>query len=214
MMGSTKKLRQIIVGKLCIYKTIAFVLAMMLLVSDFNLFFVENPIISIKKHEKQTNDKFPLILLCNAASDVGNEKLQELGFASFSHFLVGIIGCDERCEISFGGRSRVDTKYLLNHIFKLSDVISTISLSFEGDSSLEHIHGRDIKFHRYFSLQGFCYSIDLTNKFEKTIRNIRLSLNNTYMQSMGIPYMSVYLAPKNTNIGSFFTQPFAMGGDR
>ena len=72
---------------------------------------------------------------------------------------------------------------------------------------------RDLK--AFFSLQGLsCNSIHLSKMFEKTIRTIRIHLNSSFMASKGIPHINVYLIPENTNINTFFTQPFTMSGDK
>ena len=96
--------KEMIFSKFCIFKTIAFVLGMVLLVSDINLFFFENPAISVLKYEKQTIQNFPQILICGAASNSSVERLQNAGFASFFNFLFGIIDCDVSCKINFVGK--------------------------------------------------------------------------------------------------------------
>ena len=200
--------------RICIFKTIAFVLGMVLLVSDFHLFFVENPAISVIKYEKQTNKNFPQILICGANSDSSIEGIQRAGFASFFNFLFGIIDCYVSCKINFGGKVKVDPRNFFEDSPEISELITHIFISFEEATTLEYVRGKKLQSILQVSLQGLCYSINLSKMSEKTINNIRIHLNNSFMADKGIPYVNVYLTPKNTNIKTFFTQPFTMSGDK
>ena len=104
MSGEVQTYREMILDKIFIFKTIAFVLGKVLLVSDFNSFFVESPAISVIKYEKQTTNNFPQIMICGAASNSSVEGMQRAGFASFLNFLFGIIDCDVSCKINFVGK--------------------------------------------------------------------------------------------------------------
>ena len=213
MAERSRKIKEFLIKNFCIFKTVTLVLGMVLLVSDIILFFVEKPNISVVKYSKQTNQNFPQILLYKAPSDENIARMKEVGFDSFSHFIFGIVNYDVSYNISFGGKTKMDPKLIVKHHLELSDLISKILVTFVEDNAMEYIIGTELKTNIKISVQGFCYSLDLSNKFTKTIRNIRIYLNDTTMVTQGIPYINVYLTPTPSNV-DLYTKPFNMRGDK
>ena len=124
MVERSWKIKEFFIKEFCIFKTATLVLGILLLVSDINLFFVEKPNISVVKYIEQTTQNFPLILLCTAPSDNNIARMREVGFDSFSHFLFGIVDCDVGCNISFGGKIKIDPKSIIKHHLEVSDLVS------------------------------------------------------------------------------------------
>ena len=207
-------------------KFLALILAIFLTITDLTSFMIEKPTNTVLSTKPGTAEDTPDILVCPYPA-YNMQEVDRNGFAGFVGYLFGILRAEE-LTINSGGKQDEDPVKISRNmqvVKNLNDLVYRVRIVTKGEDSSEvknntYFKTFDIKkFDRpgekVLTSSGFCFRLILPKLINQgLIRNIKIFLNNTYMEAKNISTASIGLEENNARKRVLKLLPHAMTGDK